>query len=117
MGIRRARNEKEEERQRILAEARADRQRFVDVGTGNVACAPRDQSPLPTQASPRPVAHTHTMIRIRLPDGGTTEETFCANDTLSLVFSHVNSLLGPGYGGGADYALLRPIPRRVFIRE
>merc|ERR1712232_254393 len=95
-GIRRVRDEKMQERERILAEARADRQRFEDGGMGQ--SAPSSGSTTTTVTDPTQKAvpragsgpHTHTAIRVRLPDGVVAEQTFSATGILDQVFMHVD---------------------------
>jgi len=119
-GLQRALTEKQRERERILAEARADRQRFHDIGAGEAPSATAAASPATmtaqaaTQAMQQPSSAT---LRIRLPDGAVLEETFEAAAPLSRVFDCVDSLLVANGELAEDYTLLQAIPRRAFLRE
>lgn len=127
-GINDTRSERQLERDRILAEAKADRQRF-DVGMPtSITQAPAAPRATPTPVTPAPAASlaparlvppSLASLRVRLVDGNITEQAFAASDPLRRVFEHVDSLLvATGMSSVcADYQLLQAIPRRVFIRE
>eukprot|EP00930_Biecheleria_cincta_P096055 TRINITY_DN87931_c0_g1_i1.p1 TRINITY_DN87931_c0_g1~~TRINITY_DN87931_c0_g1_i1.p1 ORF type:complete len:479 (-),score=52.98 TRINITY_DN87931_c0_g1_i1:291-1727(-) len=143
-GINVACSERQLERDRILAEAKADRQRF-DVGMPtSITRAPAVPGPSVLQApkadgrrlnvgTPDPVTRapaasgssalqappSRASLRVRLVNGNVTEHAFAACDPLRRVFEHVDCLLdATGISSACvDYCLLQAIPRRVFIRE
>jgi len=114
---RRARGEALQERERILAEARADRQRF-ETTASSVVDVPAVSAPssAASQSSGR-APPTRVLLRVRFPDGSVAENDFAATDVLALVFEHVDGLLRAMGTPSEDYALLQAIPRRVFLRE
>mmetsp|Transcript_12902 Transcript_12902/g.22835 ORF Transcript_12902/g.22835 Transcript_12902/m.22835 type:complete len:423 (-) Transcript_12902:11-1279(-) len=107
---------RQQEREQILAEARADRQRFVQ--NPSVACGstepaqPAQPVSVPAAAAPAVVA----SLRVRLPDGSVMQESFGSASPLLLVFEHIDCILAAN-GDLGEYSLLQAIPRRVFIRE
>lgn len=123
-----ARAERLQERQRILAEAQADRQRFEDVvgakhssqsqGPAAIAGASAQSSSSVCAAAP-----SWTALRIRLPDGGASVEVeFHVTEPILHVFERVDALLRQRAGEEEaffveDYSLLQAIPKRVFLRE
>eukprot|EP00931_Biecheleriopsis_adriatica_P101806 TRINITY_DN76884_c0_g1_i1.p1 TRINITY_DN76884_c0_g1~~TRINITY_DN76884_c0_g1_i1.p1 ORF type:complete len:437 (-),score=96.96 TRINITY_DN76884_c0_g1_i1:39-1349(-) len=112
------RSEKHLERERILAEARADRERFAPAAASAPfrAAASAGETTAASAGDAAPVAQSlpsTAALRIRLPDGAVMEETFNASDRLQKVFEHLNGL---GCASGS-YSLLQAIPRRVFIQE
>eukprot|EP00929_Paragymnodinium_shiwhaense_P079391 TRINITY_DN41322_c0_g1_i1.p1 TRINITY_DN41322_c0_g1~~TRINITY_DN41322_c0_g1_i1.p1 ORF type:complete len:468 (-),score=126.97 TRINITY_DN41322_c0_g1_i1:253-1656(-) len=122
-GVSAAKGEKLRERERILAEARADRQRFEatggppasagssEGGSGAVRSAPAAAA---SAASP---AAAHAALKIRLSCGALLEASFAGGDALSRVFDHVDSILVARGEPPEDYSLLQAIPRRIFLRE
>jgi len=108
-----AQSERLRERERILAEARADRQRFGEVGASGGSTSHVDAPDEPAASA----APKRCNLRIRFPDGSVVEETFSSTEMLSNAFQSLDALLEARGEMADDYVLLQAIPRRVFIRE
>lgn len=117
-----ARAERLRERERILAEARADRERFA-APSGTPPATSRSMlgaagAELGGIAEEARAQAQRVSIRVRLPSGEVIEEYFAAWDGLASVFDRVDNHLHPGNADALDsYSLLQAFPKRVFIRE
>lgn len=135
--VRRELEERRREREQILAEARADRQRFADVtplGVGNEAAAASTASvarsaraagaadeasaaaAVASTSSSSRAAPSHAVLRVRLADGTVVEVSFGAGEQLVRVFEHIDAVLRARGESAEDYSLLQSIPRRAFLR-
>ncbi len=118
------RKEKEEDaraRQKIkdqLEKDKADRKARFGGGAGVTAApapapaapAPAAQAPAAAAAPPR-AAPTSAELQIRLTDGGVIKGSFGASDTLAVVKRFVVEKRTDAPG---PFALMTPLPRRVF---
>lgn len=113
------RYEREEAERRARAEEQAEQQRIADTALCISRRREEKRSSLPAEpeanasssgTDPTPTA----MVRLRLPDGGSTQRRFLATHRMHHLFDFVDSLESTSY---LKYNLVSSYPRKIFARE
>jgi FAS-associated factor 2 len=116
---REAEEREERERQEAVmkaeAEARAQEQRQAQKEAAINLRRANQKALLPpeppsTGSSDEPTA----LVRLRLPDGSTTQRRFLSSECVGCIFNFVDSLDTTSF---LDYSIISSFPRRVFTRQ